>query len=155
MLLHRWRSQRADQKAIGEIARLAAATPAFRCAKVRAVCEPDTHHGIVGGVLIFGVEVLGVAPFGIRPHGWTLRAELWADGSRIFASRDERKLAATALSSGEVFMEDVNVRLENCPVPLAGVVYLSVAGSLRLCGPWSVEYQDIDVTTRVFVQVRS
>jgi hypothetical protein len=145
-----------ESKAFREVERLAAETPASDCVRAFLFCRPGTSHGIVENRLHFGLNLVAVAPFGIRPHELNAKCKLWHGGACSETLRLSRKLVSSFKGLGGIHQEQIQASIvwPGPTPPVGSAVQLEMAGSVTLCGPWSIEYQAAEFADSIFVQVR-
>jgi len=164
-LISRWRQNRAEASERARVVRLASTYSAESSVIIEAIDPPHATFGVFfedrapGAVrVIFGLRALSVAPFGIQPNRLSLQFSVYFKGS--VAARGEitdLPLTSDFHFAGGSHMEPLEFKVPwtaGSAPNMREALLVEVFGSLRLLGPWQVEYQTSKFNSSVYLTAR-
>jgi hypothetical protein len=148
----RWRQSRAEEAERTRIAQIASTYDAESSVLIEAIAPPHETFGVFFeerspgfARVIFGLRALSVAPFGIQPNRLSWQFSVYFKGSIAAVGEiADLPLASDFHFSGgshlEPIVSQVRWNAESRP-GMRESLLVETSGSLRLLGPWQIEYQ--------------
>lgn len=151
------RKVRRLERAISEAA---AAHPPQDSVRIYVMATPEHKASLsIRGDIRLALHVLGVVPFGVRPFEVSMKVAGFWSGRQVCGC-DIQRLSITSdfLGPGHCKQVPVKEKLvwfvgDDESRIIGEAMHVDVAGTLKLHGPWSVEYGDATFSSSLWVAV--